>query len=335
MTRRTADSERSVGGVIIDTEIDTVPGAHVIVRGFTEETIDVEDAGVIQQRSFLIHMPTNPGLTQMPAVIAFHGGGQDADAMAAHWVFVGDADLEVVVVCPQALVDPTVNETRWEIPTPNSPALPTIDLSFVDALLQYLTDTGAIDPDQVYATGFSNGAGMTSVLALHDDYVNRFRGFAPVSQAANSAMLALAGPVALATSRPLCYIHGTADPNWSQVYNNVQEPMPHDMVSDWLERNHSLPAESVVVYNCPSVEPTDPTIGVFAVEQLYPEDPNVADSAAVCRIVVINGAHAYPLTGRQPAGLVSRDFNASARILEFWSSHAGLVTTSLTNWRQC
>lgn len=333
MTRHTADPEHRVPSIVVSTETElALQSAAPLPQGFSEETIEVDDGGQIMKRSFLIHVPAHPRLP-MPAVIAFHGGGQQAVKMAEHWASVVEFDF--VIVCPQAQVDPDVNETRWEIPSPNDPVLPTSDLAFVDTLLQYLADTRLVDLNQVYATGFSNGAGMTWQLSLHDDFVHRFRGFAPVSQASNSAMLALAHPKAQTTPKPLCYMHGTADDNWTQVYNDVREPMPHEVVTDWLERNHSMPSESVVVYNCPNLQPPDPTIGVFAVEQNYPPDPTISDSAAVCFIVMVNAAHAYPLTGRQPDGLLCRDFNPATRILGFWVEHAGMLLPPLAHWKQC
>src|SRR3712207_1410420 len=292
---------------------------HRHVPGFSARTITVTDAGRTLRRSFLIHVPLDAPRGVAPAVIAFHGGGQTAEDMVLHWKSIVSMGLGVVVVCPQALVDPDVDGTRWEIATPGAQAWPTTDLAFIDALLTSLVAREGVDPQRVYATGFSSGAGMTWQLSLHGDFVDRFRGFAPVSQALNSAMLALADADVWTIPKPLCYIHGTADDNWVRVHDGVLEPMPPDVVTAWLRRNYCLPAGPVRVYSCPAALPPDPTIGVFGVEQLYAPDPDAPASAAVCSITTVNAGHCYPLTGREPRGLVCRDFNASARMVSFWN----------------
>ena len=302
-----------------------------LALSFSHQMIDVTDAGQTLQRSFLIHVPLKSPKVAMPAVLVFHGGGQNASDMVQHWASMLGGDF--VIVCPQALIDPTINKTLWAQARPGDTVIPTTDLAFVDALLRWLAASGDVDIDRVYATGFSSGAGMTWQLSMHDEFVNRFKGFAPVAKGVSSAQQALAHPMAANTPKPLIYIHGTADDNWAQLYDNVPEPMPPDVVITWMRRNRSLPASTPVVYSCATERPLDPV----AVEQLYLPDPAVAGSRAVCFLTIINGGHCWPLTGHDPSGrgLVCRDFDATKRIIGFWNTHAGMGLLATPDWRVC
>src|SRR5438552_1012319 len=83
---------------------------------FSRQSIAVTDAGQTLQREFLIRVPLLFPKVTMPAVIAFHGGGQMANKMVEHWISVANQDI--VIVCPEALVDPVVHKTLWDVPRP-------------------------------------------------------------------------------------------------------------------------------------------------------------------------------------------------------------------------
>lgn len=53
------------------------------------------------------------------------------------------------------------------------------DLRFVQAIVKWATQKSCIDPDKVFATGFSAGAAVVNYLACHA--TNLIRGFAPMS----------------------------------------------------------------------------------------------------------------------------------------------------------
>jgi poly(3-hydroxybutyrate) depolymerase len=84
----------------------------------------------------------------MPAVIVFHGGGQDASDLLQHWASLIPA-YDLVIVCPQALVDPADGVTHWYTARPGNTTIPTTDLAFVDALLGWLAATGRVDMQRV------------------------------------------------------------------------------------------------------------------------------------------------------------------------------------------
>jgi hypothetical protein len=75
----------------------------------------------------------------------------------------------------------------------------------------------------------------------------------------------------------------------------------------------------------------------FGVEQLYLNDPAIANSAAIAYMTVVNGSHAWPLTGSDPTGrgLVSHDFDWARRLLAFWNTYAGMGLASTPVWTRC
>jgi polyhydroxybutyrate depolymerase len=80
------------------------------------------------------------------------------------------------------------------------------DLAFVDQLMDELEDTLCIDPDRVYATGFSNGAMFVHRLGC--DMADRFAAIVPVA-----GTLAKGFNCAPDTSTPISimHIHGSLD----------------------------------------------------------------------------------------------------------------------------
>ena len=80
------------------------------------------------------------------------------------------------------------------------------DVLFVSDLLTHLQSVLCIDPLRIYATGFSNGAGMTNVLAC--TLAGRLAAFAPVS----GSYPPYPGGCHPVRPVPLLELHGTADP---------------------------------------------------------------------------------------------------------------------------
>jgi len=80
------------------------------------------------------------------------------------------------------------------------------DVAFIDALITELGNTTNVDTSRVYATGFSNGGGMSVVLGCA--LSGRIKGIAPIAAAIDPANGPLCRP---ALFRPLLQIHGTSD----------------------------------------------------------------------------------------------------------------------------
>jgi hypothetical protein len=101
------------------------------------ESVSVTDNGSSLTRTFVAYVPPTP--PKVPAVIVFHGGGQDGEAMIQHWQSVEDL---CAIVCPDALVDPSTGLTKWDFARPGDSSVSTRDQRFTEALLNWLSTSG-------------------------------------------------------------------------------------------------------------------------------------------------------------------------------------------------
>ncbi len=133
-----------------------------------------------------------------PMVVDFHGLSEGASLHSATSQFgnLGQKD-GFVAVFPEGTGSPVQWNTGSEAPT-------NADLAFVTSLLQQVESAQCIDTSRVYASGFSDGSFMVSLLAC--TMSNRF--------AAIGAVSGLQLPTPCHTTRPVPIItfHGTADP---------------------------------------------------------------------------------------------------------------------------
>ncbi len=190
-------------------EVAAVPSAGCgtsSTGAVTEERREVAfaDPETGETRWYLVTTPpAHDGSTPLPVVLDFHGFTEGAIVHAAHSALSSLAVEEgFVVVFPQG----TGNPVRWN-------ALPTADaadfggaddVAYVDAVLDALEADLCIDTARVYATGLSNGAGMTSLLGC--ERADRFAAIAPVAGVRPPA------ECADGITTPALAFHGTADP---------------------------------------------------------------------------------------------------------------------------
>jgi polyhydroxybutyrate depolymerase len=162
-------------------------------------------------RTVIVHVPSGyTASTKVPLVLNMHGSGSTA---AEQEIFTGmDAESDAagfIVAYPQALI-PSGTGFDWNIPGvplaagAHPPAHPANDIAFLSQLVTILEQRYCVNPERVYATGFSGGARMTSQLACDDS--NIFAAVAPVS--------GLRRPTPCPTVRPVPVVsfHGSADP---------------------------------------------------------------------------------------------------------------------------
>ena len=223
-----------------------------------------------RRRTYHVHVPDTPPRALVPAIIVFHGGGQDATTIARRWGIdpptpVPAALADYLLVFPEA--DRGLGD-EWVHLQPGDGHFPTYDLDFVEALLAELTTrlypTGSAavpdvsaDPDHVYAAGFSNGGGMVWQL-MNSDLVSAFRGFAAVGKALDPEkaeefrkhLAAGNQPPAV----PVMYVHGTADRGFRPPFTLEEFPLdttlPAFTVREMADRNGfvtSVPAATQLV----------------------------------------------------------------------------------------
>jgi hypothetical protein len=213
-------------------------------------------------RSYGIHVPDDPVRATVPAIVVFHGGGQDVTTIAARWGVDPPEPVpaylaDYLLVFPES--DPRMGE-EWVHLQPGDSGLPTLDLDFVQLLVTELTKrayetasatfpTVSADPDLVYAAGFSNGGGMVWQL-LNSALSSDFRGFAAVGKAldpekARHYRCELAGAGAEPAPAPVVYVQGTADrgyrPPFTREETALGMTLPAFTVREMLERNASPP----------------------------------------------------------------------------------------------
>lgn len=155
-------------------------------------------------RSYLLHIPLGYRDTIGQAlVLNFHGHGSSALQQEYRTGFSTLADTyDVIVAYPQGVVGPDLH-TGWDTGPLWNPSAD--DVLFVSDLLNHLQATWCINPHRIYATGFSNGGGMTNVLAC--ELAGRIAAFASVS----GAYPAVPGGCHPVRPVPFMELHGTGD----------------------------------------------------------------------------------------------------------------------------
>jgi poly(3-hydroxybutyrate) depolymerase len=146
------------------------PAGTAYERGVNCRTLELGG----HQRRFQVYVPQN-ARRNAPAVFMFHGGSGDGERFLkiSGWREQADA-TGLIAVFPTGeryrITETGRMETRWasfgienEIEEAETP--PADDVAFVDAML---ADLARLDVDRrrIYASGFSNGAGMAARLAV-------------------------------------------------------------------------------------------------------------------------------------------------------------------------
>lgn len=285
-------------------------------------------------RSYTIHVPDNPVASAVPAIIVFHGGGQDPRTIARRWGVdppnpVPPTLANYLLVFPES--DPRLTK-EWVHYGAGDSGFPTFDLDFVRSLIaeltsrQYVTQSIAVptvsaDPALLYAAGFSNGGGMVWQL-LNSPLSTSFQGFAAVGKALDPekprhyrAALASSGQVP--APAPVVYIQGTGDrgyrPPVMLLEVSLDTTLPSFTTKEMLNRNQ-IPGN------------------VPAVSRLVPGSTNITEvvlqvyqgAAAYLQGTVINGGHNWPTPTTRGNPPIAAHFNATETIVDFWRQHAGL-----------
>ncbi len=183
------------------------------------------------ERSYRLYVPSSYDASAPVAmVLNFHGLGGSGQQQERGSGFIDIAEREgFVLVSP----DGTNSPKRWYIYGKWERGY-VDDFAFVDDLIDEVSASVCIDPARIFATGMSNGAGLSSLLGCEND---RIAAIAPVAGSPYSAYLCRnAGPV------PVIAFHGTDDtlvPFDGGNGGRLGLPVTpvRDNMRDWAEHN--------------------------------------------------------------------------------------------------
>jgi polyhydroxybutyrate depolymerase len=189
----------------------------------------------IDGRTVLLDAPATPADRPLPLIVAFHGFRSDpAELRAGTKLDEVSRREQVVVAYPAGRPDVELLGTRgrgWDL-RPDQ----TTDRDFVRTLLDRLETDRCIDRGRVYATGFSNGGFVTSLLGCQ--LADRLAAIAPVAGALDLGGCTPADPV------PVLFLYGSSDQvvtperirtgvDWWVAHNRCSTPDVTDGCTRW------------------------------------------------------------------------------------------------------
>jgi polyhydroxybutyrate depolymerase len=261
-------------------------------------------------RQYLLTIPDGyDGSKRAPLLFDFHGLGSDEEQQAAYSQLGAKAGARgYVVITPDG--QGTVAR-HWSLVRP---AKANPDIEFVPAMLGATQRTLCIDPTRIYATGISNGAMFSTVLACA--LPGRLAAIAPVS-GVNGAPVCRAGTPRVS----VLAFHSTADP--------LVPYLGGDYFSG-AEASHEAALQA---------QPVDAAVGRWAAfdgcgapasTTAVADDvqrityPNCPPNGTVELYRVIGGGHTWP--GAIPVradrlGATTESIDASALMLDFFAGH--------------
>jgi polyhydroxybutyrate depolymerase len=254
-----------------------------------------------KRREYLLHVPARyDGSKRVPLVISLHGAGgwpaQQRDITG--WDRVADSEGFIVVypagadnVGPRVWHDSDVADTR-----------------FIADLIDHLEAKYDIDPERIYANGFSNGGGMSFVLSctLPD----------------RIAAVGLVGAANLLQWRwckdthaiPMISFHGTAD-RYAPYYGGISPvaspafPSAPGWAANWARRNR-----------CAS-NAIESSVAADVTRRAYVD---CADHADVVLYTLHGGGHTWPGGKRMLesfVGTTSQSIDATKVMWDFFNAH--------------
>ncbi len=287
----------------IDNNGDTDP------QDYDEIDYGVNDYQVTFQgleRDFIVYVPEsynhqNPS----PILFVFHGFGGSNDLIMSYSGFNLIAEQEnFIVVYPKG-------SDFWGIPhwnvggwTINST---TDDVSFVNFLIDLISDEYNTDQNRLYATGMSNGGFFSFLLACQMS--DKFAAIASVTGSMTPETFSNCNPQ---KEVPILQIHGTDDPlvTYGGGINN----------GNFLNQDWSLGIEEVLDYWVQTNYCSENSTTFLL------NDSNPNDNFWIERIIYQDGFRGsvvdhYKVFGGEHTWFNNQDINSSELIWEFFSNH--------------
>lgn len=169
-----------------------------------------------KNREYIIHVPGG-ATAALPLLLAFHGGGGEAEGFQKYAGLDAVSDREkFLVVYPYGTGVFPRRLLTWNAGECCGPAMnnKVDDVGFTMAVIDDVIRRTRVDTKRIYATGHSNGAMMSYRLAA--EHAERIAAIVPVSGAYNLEKFAPSQPVAVLD------IHSVDDPR--ALYNGGMGP---------------------------------------------------------------------------------------------------------------
>jgi polyhydroxybutyrate depolymerase len=265
-------------------------------------------AGPLENRHYEVYVPPNlpPG---RPLVVVLHGNGGDGHQMRRFAHFDDLAARDGFVVAYPDGIGRHWNDGRPELATDVD------DVEFLRALIEDLAVRYAVDRRRIYVTGMSNGAIMAYRLAC--EMSDRIAAIAPVAGELDEVPACASGPPISVLA-----INGTADPIVPFAGGVVGRNRGHVHAAGESVAVFARRAGCSIARASEDLPDNDPDDNTRSQRTRYTE---CQVGLAVDLVTVENGGHTWP--GAQqylPKGLigpVSRDFDASVLIWQFFVAH--------------
>jgi len=245
-------------------------------------------------RHYLLHVPPSYQTgTAVPLVINFHGFNSNSQQEENLTGMSAKADQEgFIVVYPDGL-----NSTWY----PGHGTDGEADLTFIRELITTLQSQYSIDPKRIYATGISNGGGMTNRVGC--DLADTIAAIAPDSGAYNFWQ-----DCSPTRPMPVMAFHGLDDSiiPYAGATPNLMLPPIEDWAAAWAARN-GCDASPIITTPADTV-----TLRTW---------PNCADQADVLLYSLANHGHSWPGSAIMPPSITSQAINATDLMWEFFANH--------------
>ncbi|WBQ03684.1 alpha/beta hydrolase family esterase [Kribbella sp. CA-293567] len=276
----------------------TVAQASARTAGCGKQAAPTGDYSLVSgglTRTYRLHLPEKYQAGKAyPLVVVYHGRGKTGAFTEA---FTDLSKLDAIVAYPNGVLGEE-DKQAWQ----GAPyaAKGVDDVKFTADLLDRLQAAYCVDTRAVHATGKSNGAGFTGILACV--MADRFAAIAPVAGAfyQQGKRCRPSRPV------PVLAIHGTGDTTIPYDGDGQRDlPSVQTWVRDWSVRDHCTP------------DPRGKQLGDDVLVTTYK-----GCRADVVHVAVTDGGHSWPGSDAASGpGYVTQTFEAHELIGDFFAAH--------------
>jgi polyhydroxybutyrate depolymerase len=279
-----------------------------------DHTRTLEHGG--RARTYIVHVPPKYDPKQpTPVVLAFHGGGSNAEQMVRFCGLNEKADQETFIVVYPNGTGRVERMLTWNGGNCCAYALwnKVDDVGFTRSLVDDLATVANVDAQRVFATGISNGGILCYRLA--SELSDRMAAIAPVAGTMGTATCNPKRPVSV------IHFHGTDDEFLPFKGGKGTRSLTQ---TEFLSVDHSVSAW-VKANGCPVTpkvtdEPKKTDDGTTVQRQTYGPGK---DGAEVVLFVITGGGHTWP--GRDPRvrflGKSTQNVSANDLMWEFFQRH--------------